>query len=151
MICAHCGHHMLDGFKFCHHCGQPAAASVPEPEPAYIPALPEEPLPDGLEDMPGEEPAGLAEPPSVPSDADGGISAGRVFCMELLCRIPILNFFLLVIMATGGRGGALREYARGKLLAAMTVWIVVLLAALTVIFLIALEIIEPIYLGRWRI
>jgi hypothetical protein len=144
---------MLDGFKFCHRCGKSITIAAAAPELAYEPAEKNDYLPKETEEVLLDEL--LEELPGVPPDADREekerrLSAGKVFWVELLCYIPVLNFFLLIIMATSGREGTMREYARGKLLASMTFLILFLLAALTVVLLIAFEIIGPIYLGRWR-
>lgn len=146
MSCPHCGHNMLDGFKFCHHCGKSISIVTAAPELAYAPVKPKEPLAPVVEEPPEEEDA--AE--EAGENAYTWLSAGKVFILELLCHIPVVNFFLLAVMAASRHDGAAREYARGKLLAAMTVLILFLLAALTVVLLLAFDVIEPIYMGRWR-
>jgi hypothetical protein len=148
---------MLDGFKFCHHCGKSISVATASPELTFA-SLKKPDLPQDISRLISADDEILPEIEELPADVPvrfseyNDFSAGRVFIVELLCYIPIFNFILLAIMSTmsdGGRESSLREYARGKLLAAMTVFIFFLLAALTVIILMAFEVIEPIFLGRW--
>ena len=148
MLCTRCGLVMLDGFKFCHHCGTPVSIVTAAPEPVV--AAPEQtegnaPLPEPIEVVNAEE-----TPAAGPDLADADISVGSIFLLDLLCYIPLVNLILLAVMASSGRGTSLREIARGKLLAMMTVTLIVLSAALILILLMYTEIIEPIYLGWWR-
>jgi len=78
------------------------------------------------------------------------ITVGGMYIFELLCRIPILNIFLLAIIASSVREGAMREIARAKLLTILTVTVLFLLAALTIVLLMYMEVREPVYLGRWK-
>lgn len=235
MLCSHCGHAMLDGFKFCHHCGKPGGASVPpdripdvkpddaqaqgslsgapeesvvpeEPvteaeKTADVPVQPEEPIPEQplwdephIYTAPHEEADSRATPPPsppqpyntptpppepVPDSAPAPIpdpepfkpvqqveqppimqfsedmrrgevpSTGKLFFLELICYIPVLNFLVLVFLSAS-RKQYTANLARGKLLAMMTVLLVILIAVLTLIVLMYYNIVPPIYLGRWR-
>jgi hypothetical protein len=161
---------MLNGFKFCHHCGEAVSvvtaapeitAAEPAPEPEenlFLPSGPAEESgaavmaePETVQTQTAPEPdAGPYPEPQTGTEEEGGyVPAGRILILELLCAIPVLNFFLLVFMASSGRRSFLREYARGKLLALMTLTLLLLFAALTVVALMYFEVIEPIYLFRW--
>jgi hypothetical protein len=107
--------------------------------------------PQNTEEAPADAHADISGPPESAGSGGGAFSPGKVFILELLCYIPVLNFFLLAIMSVARYESAARVYARGKLLASMTVLIMFLLAALTLVTLLAYDIIEPIYLGRWRV
>jgi hypothetical protein len=150
VLCTRCGLVLLDGFKFCHHCGTGVniAAAAPElarPVPEEEPLLPIEPI------IPAEDAAEEAEEPEAgPGLAEGDVSAGRMFILELLCYIPLLNVILLAAISAAGRRTPMREIARGKLLAMMTATLVFLFAALIIILLMYIDVIQPIYLGRWR-
>ena len=146
MLCSNCGLVMLTGFKFCHHCGTPINVVTAAPE-LTVTAPPER-----AEEPPGPVIADAAAETAEdrPREADGGVSAGRMYILDLLCYIPVLNFILLTVMAAAGRGSPMREIARGKLLALVTALLVFLFAVLILVLLMYMEIIEPIYLGRWR-
>jgi hypothetical protein len=140
---------MLDGFKFCNHCGKSIGIAAAAPETALAPVKPDLPAPaedeKPLWETEEDEEYGVEE-----EDVRPDFSAGKFFIFEVLCRIPVLNFFLLAVMASSRHESVMREYARGKLLATMTVMLIFLCAALTVVLLMVFEIIDPIYLGRWR-
>jgi hypothetical protein len=192
---------MLNGFKFCHHCGRtvnspsaapeltaqipPREAAMPElqtpPQETAMPELqipPQEAAVPELQTPPREaakpepelkpESAQETEPGPEASETDPfdsvimglykdrrrpkpEITVGGMYVLELLCRIPILNIFLLAIIASSTRENPMREIARAKLLTLLTVAALILLAALIVVFLLYADIIEPFYLGRWNI
>ena len=147
MLCSNCGLVMLTGFKFCHHCGTPISVvpAAPELTKASVSERAEEPLaPEASED------AVLDVSTFAGIPAESGVSAGRMFILDLLCYIPVLNLILLAVMSASGRGSPMREIARGKLLAMITALLVFLFAVLILVLLMYLEVIEPIYLGRWR-
>jgi hypothetical protein len=142
---------MLDGFKFCHRCGRSIIVTAAAPDAAVTAAEPTAPLPVAAEKSPEFTAAEAAADAADEEVKEGGeLSAGRVFLLELLCCIPIVNFFILAVMSSSRHENVLREYARGKLLASMTLLILFLLAALAVVLLLVFDVIEPIYLGRWR-
>lgn len=149
MICAHCGHNMLDGFKFCHRCGRPISSVTAAPElvtaktPVQADPAVKTDLPEKTEENSGEK---IIAEEAVLS----GLPAGRVYLLELLCYIPVFNLILMAVMAASSKPSPQREFARGKLLALTTFTFLLLLTVLIVILLIALDVIDPIYLGRWH-
>jgi hypothetical protein len=155
VLCVNCGRGLLNGFKFCHHCGRqisivtasPEMTPLPPPPPAEdVPVLPAEP---GITPEQTEAPEEAEMPEEEPTAGD--ISVARIFLLELLCFIPIVNFILLAVLSASGRATYLREFARGKLLALMTFTLIILTVALAVVLLMYTGVIEPIYLGRWRV
>jgi hypothetical protein len=139
---------MLDGFKFCHRCGKPIHIVVTAPELLRPPPAKEQPAP-----LP--EPQTLWPLTEDGSDEEeisetGTFSTVRIFLIELLCYIPIVNFIVLGIMSASAHDTPLRIYARGKLLAALTVFLILLLAALLIIALLFTGVIDHIHLGIWK-
>lgn len=69
MQCPYCGNRLLDGFRFCHHCGKAVLSSAPAEEPTPEPAavLPE-PLPEPPDTVVPEEPEPQPENPILSSD-----------------------------------------------------------------------------------
>jgi hypothetical protein len=106
--------------------------------------------------MPEPDTAGPVCDEAAPDDDCGEegprprITVGGMYIFELLCRIPILNLFLLAVIASSGRESPMREISRAKLLAMLTAAAFLIFAALIVVALLYMEIIEPFYLGRWR-
>jgi hypothetical protein len=140
---------MLNGFKFCHHCGKSISVATAAPEvavsaPVKKPAVPE---PEAENPLTGEE---GSETDAETENPPPRITVGGMYIFELLCRVPILNLFLLAIIASSGRESPMREISRAKLLAMLTVIAVLIFAALIVVLLLYIEVIEPFYLGRWR-
>ena len=148
MRCSHCGLTMLNGFKFCHHCGKSISVATAAPE-LIVPAAPPVETPGPLPEPDAAEP--LPEEAYTDSEfPQPRITVGGMYLFELLCRVPILNLFLLAIIASSGRESPMREIARAKLLAMLTVVAIAVFAAMLVVLLMYMDIIEPIYLGRWR-
>ncbi len=166
MQCPHCGNRLLDGFQFCHHCGK-AAMSAPVPEetpplfepepspfdteaPVFIP--PEDAGPEETE----IQDSGLVDslPVSPENDSHKAEPAAffterRLFLLELLCYVPILNIVVLAVLATSAKSPLRAKMAQMKLLAMMVVIVILMIVALTVIALIAADVLPPLYLGRW--
>ena len=161
MRCEHCGLTLLNGFKFCHHCGRTItvtaaapelAAQISEQNPESEPMLKTEfgaVLESELITEPeAEEASEIEDFYEEPSRSE--ITVGGMYIFELLCRIPVLNIFLLAIIASSVRDGPMREIARAKLLTILTVTLFVILAVLTIVLLLYTETIEPFYLGKWK-
>ena len=135
--CIHCGLTMLGGFDSCHHCEKPLAIAA-EPTSEVVPFTdkPTEPFYDDTEYTAAKTP-------------NPQITVGGMYLFEVFCRIPILNVFLLSIVASSVHETPMREIARAKLLTMLTVVVFFLLLAVTIVMLMYMEVIPPIYLGRW--
>jgi hypothetical protein len=115
---------MLGGFDSCHHCEAPLGITTETPD-AVVPVTDE------------------------PQKTHPQITVGGMYLFEVFCRIPLINVFLLAIVASSVHESPMREISRAKLLTMLTVVIFFLLLALTIVMLMHLDVIPPIYLGRW--
>lgn len=168
MQCPHCGNRLLDGFQFCHHCGK-AAMSAPVPDetpplfesepapfdteaPEFIPpknAGPEDEAPENQDSDLVESLPVSPENYSQKAEPAAFFTERRLFLLELLCYVPILNIVVLAVLATSAKSPLRAKMAQMKLLAMMVVIVILMIVALTVIALIAADVLPPLYLGKW--